>query len=404
MKPVVIVAIIAMMILLVGTTPNSYAKEFSYSVNCVDGELHVTVLSENGEPLPNVIIREGDVTKKYLTDENGIAKVPSKYQLWSLSKGGYNDQKYQRFQLCPANTTAESYFQEIETVDTIDIFSHKYPDWVINLGTWFVEQKISSKDFGDALDNLIEREIITSNVKDHTILKLNVAEELATKGKDFAKVHPYIIKGGDRLVGFYNFNPNSKSILYEISRETDSKSHVNLCPDCKTDEKTELFNTQFCKSTSHLNTVYGEYCEQGWIPVELWFGKYLLEVDGNSIPIIISNEGSSYPILTTETSSGMTYCHGQIMTKEQCDSFFVPKRDPNSPVFNSGLRDDHVYGDKPEWYETYWDNDWKRDRKFFDCATSGAGNIDWALEVAQECLANGRCVEKHREDYIKANC
>jgi hypothetical protein len=285
--------------------------------------------------------------------------------------------------------------------------SHKYPKWTVNLGTWFVEQKISSKELSQALDNLIDRKIISSDITNIPLLKFKVTEELSIKGKDSASVQPYVIRGGDRLVGFFDFDPNSKTMIYEISRETDLPKMNE--PEFKIEEfkpqsysttdKKLVFDTKMCKL--HPD---GESCQQGWMFLELWFGEYVLEINRNFILFSVSKEGSTYPVLTTETNTGMAFCNGNIMTKNQCDNFIVPIRDPNAPYFDSGNRDDHVYGDKPEWYETYFEpgGGYSKDMRFFECNLH-AGNVDWALQIAQECAYSGQCDAKDRDKFVEAN-
>lgn len=126
---------------------------------------------------------------------------------------------------------------------------------------------------------------------------------------------PYIIRGGDRLVAFLEFATSQKTILYEVSRDTDEEPSTNLCPDCKSDRK---IGKPIFSSEVECNFRGSEVCQQGWIVLELWFGQYLLEIDGNSIPITVSENGSSSPILKSETSSGMTFCNGNVMMKYNC--------------------------------------------------------------------------------------
>ena len=92
----------------------------------------------------------------------------------------------------------------------------------------------------------------------------------------------YKIKGGDRLVVSLLFDTSQKTILTQLSRETD---HPQAPPSTE-----EIFNSKICKLTFH-----GEYCEQGSIPLELWFGEYLLSIDGNEIPITINADTPKLP-------------------------------------------------------------------------------------------------------------
>ena len=103
--------------------------------------------------------------------------------------------------------------------------------------------------------------------------------------------HPYSIYGGDRLSVCLEFDPSKKTILYEKSRETDSAEGTDRCPDCK-ETYPEIFNSKICKL--HPD---GENCQQGWIKITLWFGEYILESNGNSTPIVISENGSTSSLL-----------------------------------------------------------------------------------------------------------
>ena len=81
--------------------PESYAADFSYSVECEDGTSEIKIFDKNGTPMANASvmtmkkISSTNFEQQYKSDENGIVKIPSNENTGfiKISKSGYNDQK-----------------------------------------------------------------------------------------------------------------------------------------------------------------------------------------------------------------------------------------------------------------------------------------------------------------------
>jgi len=274
---------------------------------------------------------------------------------------------------------------------------NEYPQWLDNLGIWFVEKKITNSDLNNAFENLFDRKIILGYDIEKNIIKAKVIKQIIINGAEIAEIQPYVIRGGDRVEVFLEFNATeTKVVLYEISLINDPPSSVDLCPDCK--KELRIAFQPICEQFLKLD------CEPEWYHLELWFGEYLLEIDGDQTPVTISEQGSSSPFLKSKTTSGLMFCYGNVMDKESCDFMSVPERNPNAPIFNKGAcHDEYCWGEKPEWYETYIDSgEFRRDMRFFDCPLNER-NTDRALEIAFGCLYSGGCNSEDRDEYLRDN-
>ena len=83
-----------------------------------------------------------------------------------------------------------------------------------------------------------------SSPKMHILEPGPVSSYISPKSSETENVGttPYKIKGGDRLVVSLLFDTSQKTILYEISRETDHPQTTYECPDCDV-SKAEIFNS-----------------------------------------------------------------------------------------------------------------------------------------------------------------
>ena len=79
----------------------SYAADFSYTVECKDGTSEITIFDKNGTPMANASvmtmkkISSTNFEQQFKSDENGIVRI-GEYEntgFIKISKSGYNDQK-----------------------------------------------------------------------------------------------------------------------------------------------------------------------------------------------------------------------------------------------------------------------------------------------------------------------